>query len=72
MAATELLSSTEDLVNRLTPAEWKARAQAWLAEPTGGCDACRLTDPFSDRLCTLPDISAADFDLGVSGIDCSR
>ena len=72
MAATEPLISVEDLVNRWTPEEWKKRIQAYLAQPRGGCDACRFEDPFSDRLCTIPDISAEDFDLGVSGLNCSR
>ena len=38
----------------------------------GGCNACRFADPLSDRLCTILDISAKDFDLGVSGLNCSR
>ena len=42
------------------------------APSIGGCNGCSFADPFSDRLCTLPDISAEDFDLGVSGINCSR
>jgi hypothetical protein len=42
------------------------------APSKGGCNVCRFADPFSDRLCTLPDISAEDFDLGVSGHNCSR
>lgn len=41
-------------------------------ETTGGCNACAYADPLSDRLCTLADISAADFDLGVSGLNCTR
>ena len=48
------------------------RLRAVQAQPTGGCNACRFADPLSDRLCTIPDISAEDFDLGVSGINCSR
>jgi hypothetical protein len=72
MATPRRLISGEELVNRRTPEEWKARIQAYLAEPRGGCDACRFADPFSDHLCTLLDIRAEDFDLGVSGINCSR
>ena len=72
MATTNQLISVEDLVNRWTPEEWRERIQVYLTQPQGGCDACRFEDPFSDRLCTIPDISAEDFDLGVSGLNCSR
>jgi len=74
MATNKPLISVEELLNRRTPEEWKARARAYLAVagPRGGCDVCRFADPFSDRLCTIPDISPEDFDLGVSGINCSR
>ena len=74
MATNKELISVEELLNRRTPEEWRAWAREYLAaaEPQGGCDACRFEDPFSDRLCTIPDISAEDLDLGVSGINCSR
>jgi hypothetical protein len=72
MATTKSLIAIEEVLDRLSPDQWRARAQAWLAQPTGGCNACRFADPLSDRLCTVPDISAEDFDLGVSGINCSR
>jgi hypothetical protein len=70
--ATKPLISIEELVNRYTAEEWRERIRAHLAVPRGGCDACRFEDPFSERLCTIPDISAEDFDLGVHGINCSR
>jgi len=72
MATTETLISPEELVNRYSAEEWRARIRAYLAVPRGGCDACRFEDPFSERLCTVPDISPEDFDLGVHGINCSR
>jgi hypothetical protein len=63
----------DDLVQRwLTDSDLCARLSTLRAQPVGGCNACRFADPFSDRLCTIPDISADDFDLGVSGINCSR
>jgi len=62
-----------DLVERwFVAGELATRMRAIQAQPTGGCNACRLADPLSDRLCTLPDISTEDFDLGVSGLPCSR
>ncbi len=67
------LISIEELVNRRTPEELRAWIKAYLAEqPNGGCNACRFADPFSEEICTLPDISASDFDLGVHGMNCSR
>jgi hypothetical protein len=56
----------------LVESDLRVRLHAVQAQPTGGCNACRFADPLSDRLCTIPDISAEDFDLGVSGINCSR
>jgi hypothetical protein len=56
----------------LVESDLSACLRAVQAQPTGGCNACRFADPLNDRLCTLPDISAEDFDLGVSGINCSR
>ena len=62
-----------DLVDRwLAQGDFTARLHTLQAQPKGGCNACRFADPLSDRLCTIPDISAEDFDLGVSGINCSR
>ena len=74
MATNKQLISVEEVLSRRTPEEWRASARAYLAaaEPRGGCDACRFEEPFSDRLCTIPDISPEDFNLGVSGINCSR
>jgi len=72
MATSKSLIAIEDVLDWLSPDQWRARAQAWLAQPTGGCNTRRFADPLSDRLCTIPDISAEDFDLGVSGINCSR
>jgi hypothetical protein len=74
MATDKQLIPVEDLLKGRTDEELRAWARAYLAaaEPIGGCDACRFEDPFSDRLCTIPDISLEDFDLGVSGINCSR
>jgi hypothetical protein len=72
MATNKPLISVEELLKSRTPEEWRARARAYFAEPVGGCDACQFEEPFSDRLCTLPDISKDDFALGVSGINCSR
>ena len=56
----------------LVESDLRVRLHAVQAQPTGGCNTCRFADPLSDRLCTIPDISAEDFDLGVSGINCSR
>jgi hypothetical protein len=66
------LIPVEDLLHRLSADELEARVAALRAHPTGGCNACRFADPSSDRLCTILDISAEDFDLGVAGFDCSR
>ena len=73
MVTNKQLIPVEDLLKGRTDEELRARVKAYLAdaEPRGGCDACRFEDPFSDRLCTIPDISAEDFNLGVSGINCS-
>jgi hypothetical protein len=70
--ATRRLITTNDLLNGLTQEDLEAWVRERHQEPVGGCDACLFEDPFSDRLCTIPDISAEDFDLGVSGINCSR
>jgi hypothetical protein len=72
MMATRRLISVDDLLDQLSSRELQERLDALLAEASGGCNACLFADPFSDRLCTVPDISPEDFDLGVSGIDCSR
>jgi len=70
---TQSVLTVPDPVERwLVESDLSARLRAVQAQPTGGCNACRFADPLSDRLCTIPDISAADFDLGVSGINCSR
>jgi len=70
---TKPVIAVDDLVQRwLTDGDLSVRLDVLRARPVGGCNACRFADPFSDRLCTIPDISAEDFDLGVSGINCSR
>ncbi len=74
MATNKQLIPVEDLLKGRTDEELHAWVKAYLAEaePRSGCDACCFEDPFSDRLCTIPNISAEDFNLGVSGINCSR
>ena len=73
MDTTRSVLTVPDPVERwLVASDLSARLRAVQAQPTGGCNACRFADPLSDRLCTIPDISAEDFDLGVSGINCSR
>jgi hypothetical protein len=63
----------DDLVHQwLAGGHLDDRLRTLRAQPTGGCNACHFADPLSDRLCTIRDISAEDFDLGVSGINCSR
>jgi hypothetical protein len=70
---TQSVLTVPDPVERwLVESDLSTRLRAVQAQPTGGCNACRFADPLSDRLCTIPDISAEDFDLGVSGINCSR
>ena len=73
MDTTRSVLTVPDPVERwLVESDLRARLRAVQAQPTGGCNACRFADPLHDRLCTIPDISAEDFDLGVSGINCSR
>lgn len=73
MDTTQSVLRVPELVERwLVESDLSTRLRAVQAQPTGGCNACRFADPLSDRLCTIPDISAEDFDLGVSGINCSR
>ena len=73
MDTTRSVLTGPDPVERwLVESDLRARLRAVQAQPTGGCNACRFADPLSDRLCTIPDISAEDFDLDVSGINCSR
>ena len=72
MAPNPSLTPEEGLLNHLSDDDLRRRVKKLRAEPRGGCDACRFADPFSDRLCTIPDISAEDFDLGVSGFNCSQ
>lgn len=73
MDTTKPVRAVDDLVQRWrADGNLSARLRALRAQPLGGCNACRFADPFSDRLCTIPDISTEDFDLGVSGINCSR
>jgi hypothetical protein len=67
-----VLRVPEPVERWLVESDLSTRLRAVQAQPTGGCNACRFADPLSDRLCTIPDISAEDFDLGVSGINCSR
>jgi hypothetical protein len=70
---TQSVLTVPDPVERwLVESDLSARLRAVPVQPTGGCNACRFADPLSDRLCTIPDISTEDFDLGVSGINCSR
>jgi hypothetical protein len=70
--ARSVLTVPDPVERWLVESDLRARLRAVQAQPTGGCNACRFADPLSDRLCTIPDISAEDFDLGVSGINCSR
>lgn len=72
MATARPIVRVEDLLMQLTERELADRVRRLRAGSTGGCDACRFADPLDDRLCTVPDISPEDFDLGVSGIDCAR
>ena len=73
MDTTRSVLTVPDPVERwLVESDLSARLRAVQAQPTGGCNACRFADPLSDRLCTILDISTEDFDLGVSGINCSR
>ena len=75
MATNKELISVEDLLSRRTPEEWRASARAYLASvgERAGCDVCRFENIFVDEpLCSLPDISKEDFNLGVSGVNCSR
>ncbi len=73
MEPTRSLIAVEALVHRWNAdGSLQTRSHALHAQPVSGCDACRFADPFSDCLCTFPNISAEDFDLGVSGINCSR
>ena len=72
MATTKPLISEDEFLGHFSDDQLRARIREVLKVPRGGCDACRFEDPFSERLCTIPDISAEDFDLGVHGIDCSR
>ena len=73
MDTTQSVLRVPEPVERwLVESDLSPRLRAVQAQPTGGCNACQFADPLSDRLCTIPDISAEDFDLGVSGINCSR
>ena len=77
MATNRELIPVEDLLKGRTDDELRKWARNYLAEaePIGGCDACRFENvfgDFSEPLCTIPDISPEDFDLWVSGINCSR
>ena len=75
MATNKQLISVEELSSQRTPEEWRAWTRAYL-ESVGeraGCDVCRFENIFVDEpLCSLPDISKEDFNLGVSGVNCSR
>ena len=73
MDTTKSVKVVPDLVGRwLAESDLATRCRTWQKQAAGGCNACRFADPLSDRLCTIPDISAEDFDLGVSGLNCSR
>ena len=73
MDTTQSVLRVPEPVERwLVESDLSARLRAVQVQPTGGCNACQFADPLSDRLCTIPDISAKNFDLGVSGINCSR
>jgi len=73
METPKFVLAIPDLVDRgMVEGALAKRVRAVQAQPAGGCNACRFADPLSDRLCTLPDISVEDFDLGVSGLPCSR
>lgn len=73
MVTGKPVMTVDDLVQRwAADGSLDTQLRAMSAQPAGGCNICRFADPFSDRLCILPDISTEDFDLGVSGINCSR
>ena len=73
MEPTKSVRADDDLVHCwCLDGRLDARLRTLSVQPVGGCNACRFADPFSDRLCTVPDISAKDFGLGVSGTNCSR
>ena len=73
MEAPKFVLAIPGLVDRwMVEGVLAKRVRTVQAQPTGGCNACRFAEPLSDRLCTLPDISVEDFDLGVSGLPCSR
>ena len=73
MERTKSVRAGDDLAQRwCVDGRLDMRLRTLSAQPAEGCNACRFADPFSDRLCTVPDISAEDFDLGVSGANCSR
>ena len=73
MEPTRTVMAVDDVVRRwVANRRLEACLRALGVQTLGGCNACRFADPLSDRLCTILDISAEDFDLGVSGINCSR
>ena len=77
MATNKELIPVENLLKNRTTEELRAWVRDYLAngEERGGCDVCQFENVlggFSEPLCTLPDISKEDFNLGVSGINCSR
>ena len=73
MDTTKSVLAVPDLVDHwLAQSDFTTRLRAVQVHRQGGCNACRFADSLSDQLCTIPDISPEDFDLGVSGINCSR
>jgi len=58
----------ERLAKEIQEDIWSGRIQL----PVSGCDACRFSDAYSWDICTLPDISVEDFQIGIMGENCSR
>jgi len=58
----------ERLAKEIQEDIWAGRIQL----PTSGCNACRFSDAYNWDICTLPDISVKDFQIGIMGENCSR
>ena len=73
MATRKQLEAMDRVIQNFDAKElWNDILSGRLDLPTSGCDACRFSDAFSWDICTLPDISVKDFQIGIMGENCSR
>ena len=73
MATKKQLEAMDRVIQNFDAKElWNDILSGRFELPTSGCNACRFSDAFSWDICTLPNISVEDFQIGIMGENCSR